>query len=78
MDKTPTKILVIEDADALRKDIIEMLTFEGFEVTGASDGLEGIRSARANRPDLIICDIMMPQMDAVSYTHLTLPTNREV
>jgi len=63
MDNTPTRILVIEDADALRKDIIEMLTFEGFEVTGASDGLEGVRSARAKRPDLIICDIMMPQMD---------------
>ena len=53
MDTTPTKILVIEDADALRKDIIEMLTFEGFEVSGASDGLEGVRSARANRPDLL-------------------------
>ncbi|MBI1278155.1 MAG: response regulator [Anaerolineaceae bacterium] len=63
MDNTPTRILVIEDADALRKDIIEMLTFEGFEVTGAPDGLEGVRSARAKRPDLIICDIMMPQMD---------------
>jgi two-component system sensor histidine kinase/response regulator len=63
MDNTPTKILVIEDADALRNDIIEMLTFEGFEVSGASDGLEGVRSARTTRPDLIICDIMMPQMD---------------
>jgi len=63
MDNTPTRILVIEDADALRKDIIEMLSFEGFEVTGAADGLEGVRSARAKRPDLIICDIMMPQMD---------------
>ena len=59
----PAKILVIEDADALRKDIIEMLTFEGFDVTGAADGLEGVRRARENRPDLIICDIMMPQMD---------------
>lgn len=58
-----TKILVIEDAEALRKDIIEMLTFEGFEVSGAADGIEGVASARANHPDLIICDIMMPQMD---------------
>ncbi len=63
MDNTPTRILVIEDADALRKDIIEMLSFEGFEVTGAPDGLEGVRTARAKLPDLIICDIMMPLMD---------------
>lgn len=58
-----TKILVIEDADALRKDVLEMLVYEGFEVEGASDGVEGVRRARQFRPDLIICDIMMPQMD---------------
>ncbi len=33
--KTPKKILVVEDEESLRKDIIDMLSFEGFEVTGA-------------------------------------------
>lgn len=57
------KILVVEDAHALRKDIMEMLRFEGFEVTGAENGLVGLEAARAQFPDLIICDIMMPELD---------------
>jgi signal transduction histidine kinase len=57
------KILVVEDAHALRKDIMEMLRFEGFEVIGAENGLVGLNAARTHLPDLIICDIMMPELD---------------
>jgi two-component system, sensor histidine kinase and response regulator len=57
------KILVIEDAEPLRNDILEMLTFEGFEVRGAENGLVGVQAAREYRPDLIVCDIMMPELD---------------
>jgi two-component system, sensor histidine kinase and response regulator len=57
------RILVVEDAHSLRRDILEMLTFEGYEVTGAEDGLVGVQRARELLPDLIICDIMMPHMD---------------
>jgi signal transduction histidine kinase len=57
------KILVIEDAQSLRRDIIEMLSFEGFMVEGAENGVVGIARAREYLPDLIICDIMMPAMD---------------
>jgi len=57
------KILVVEDAKALRRDIIEMLGYEGYQVEGAENGQEGIERARNYRPDLIICDIMMPVMD---------------
>ncbi|MFO7322443.1 MAG: response regulator, partial [Chloroflexota bacterium] len=57
------KILVIEDAQSLRRDIVEMLSFEGYEVVGAEDGLVGIERAREEMPDLIICDIMMPGRD---------------
>jgi signal transduction histidine kinase len=60
---SPTRILVIEDADALRKDVLEMLYYEGYEVYGASNGIEGVALARQCAPDLIICDIMMPEMD---------------
>jgi DNA-binding response OmpR family regulator len=60
---SPTRILVIEDADALRKDVLEMLYYEGYEVFGASNGVEGVTLARQCSPDLIICDIMMPEMD---------------
>jgi CheY-like chemotaxis protein len=58
-----TKILVIEDEHSLRKDIMEMLSFEGYALVGAENGLVGIQEARKHLPDLIICDIMMPELD---------------
>jgi len=58
-----TKILVIEDEHSLRKDIMEMLSFEGYTMLGAENGLVGIEEARKHLPDLIVCDIMMPELD---------------
>lgn len=57
------KILVIEDENALRKDIIEMLNYEGYQMIGAENGAVGVEKAREHLPDLIICDIMMPELD---------------
>ncbi len=57
------KILIIEDAEPLRNDIIEMLTYEGFTVAGAENGATGVEAAKSMRPDLIVCDIMMPELD---------------
>lgn len=58
-----SKVLVIEDSDALRKDITEMLSFEGFDVQEAANGRIGVQMAREYNPNLIICDIMMPELD---------------
>jgi two-component system sensor histidine kinase/response regulator len=58
-----TKILVIEDMHHLRNDVVEMLTYEGFDVRGAENGRVGVDLAREFHPDLIICDIMMPELD---------------
>jgi diguanylate cyclase len=58
-----TKILVIEDMDTLREEIIETLSFEGFETLGAADGEIGVEIAKTYLPNLIICDIMMPKLD---------------
>ncbi len=57
------QILVVEDAHSLRRDIVEMLGFEGYDVIDAENGLKGLERARESHPDLIICDIMMPVMD---------------
>ncbi len=60
----PTKkILVVEDEQSLRQDIMEMLTYEGFAVVGAENGRAGIAEAQKHLPDLIICDIMMPEIN---------------
>jgi CheY-like chemotaxis protein len=58
-----TKILVIEDEESLRLEIIEGLSYEGYEVLGAADGVEGVNCAVASQPDLIVCDISMPRLD---------------
>lgn len=57
---TKKKILVIEDVHYLRNDVMEMLRFEGYDVAGAENGMIGIDLALQYKPDLIICDIMMP------------------
>jgi two-component system response regulator NreC len=56
-------ILVIEDEPPVLDNILEMLSFEGFEAVGANNGPLGIQLVREILPDLIICDIMMPEMD---------------
>ena len=57
------KILVIEDNDDLREDILETLELIGYEVLGAENGRVGIELVLAEMPDLIVCDIMMPVMN---------------
>lgn len=57
------KILVIEDELILRDEIVEWLTLEGYAALSASDGRAGIEAALQYVPDLIICDILMPQSD---------------
>jgi len=57
------KILVIEDTESLLEETLDILKFEGFEPIGASNGKEGLEKAKKYNPDLIICDIMMPEMD---------------
>lgn len=60
MDK---KILIIEDEKAIQKILSEPLTFAGYKVTTASDGLEGINTFHAQAFDLILLDIMLPKID---------------
>jgi len=57
-----TKILVIDDEQPLLEEVSESLTFEGYEVITAQDGLIGVALAKKERPDLIICDVMMPNL----------------
>ncbi len=57
------KILVIEDEKFVRENVIELLKAEGFQPIEALNGLIGLEMARQSRPDLIICDIIMPELD---------------
>jgi len=57
------KILVIEDEASIRENILELLEAENFEALGAANGKVGIKMAIAQMPDLILCDMMMPEID---------------
>lgn len=57
------RILVIEDQAPMRRNIALMLEMEGFEVFTAANGRTGVEVALEKRPDLVICDVMMPELD---------------
>ena len=57
------KILVIEDEEFIRENLIELLEIEGFEAIGAENGFVGVSLAKQCQPDLILCDVMMPELD---------------
>jgi len=57
------KILVIEDQPQMRRNLATILEMEGFKVLIGEDGRAGIEQARMSKPDLIICDVMMPELD---------------
>src|SRR5215470_6109839 len=57
------KILVVEDDADSRELLATVLEIEGFDVITAEDGRSGIKEAEAGRPDLIITDINMPELD---------------
>ncbi len=54
-------IIVIENEDFVRENILELLDAEGFIAVGARDGREGIALVENHRPDLILCDVLMPE-----------------
>lgn len=57
------KILMIEDEVQNREIFLECLRAEGFEAIGAENGLVGVQQVQAHLPDLVLCDIVMPQLD---------------
>lgn len=63
-------LLIIEDNEELRENTAEILDLAGYEVIQASNGKEGITIAQERVPDLIICDIMMPELDGYGTLHI--------
>ncbi len=78
MDKK--KILVVEDEAPLLNALCDKLNKENFEALGARNGLEGLEMIKANKPDLIIMDVVMPVMDGLTmlYNLKTEPELKEI
>ncbi|MEO5917648.1 MAG: response regulator transcription factor [Luteolibacter sp.] len=56
-------ILIIEDQPDMRRNVATILKMENYAVLVAENGLEGLAIARDEKPDLILCDVMMPELD---------------
>ncbi len=56
-------VLVIEDEEAIRSNIVELLEIEGYRTLEAENGRAGVQAAREHLPGLIISDVMMPELD---------------
>ncbi|MEL6653002.1 MAG: response regulator, partial [Bacteroidota bacterium] len=56
-------ILLIEDNPEIRHSMAEILTLSGYQILKADNGLTGVKMAKDHLPDLIVCDVMMPDLD---------------
>ncbi|NCJ05077.1 response regulator [Synechococcales cyanobacterium C] len=65
-----TKILVIEDESSVRANLLELLDAEEYDAVGAENGMIGVMWALEHLPDLIICDVMMPEFDGYEVLRL--------
>ncbi len=70
MPPAAKRILIIEDEPTLVATLRYNLERDGYQVTSASDGAEGVAAARAQRPDLVLLDLMLPTMDGFEVCRL--------
>jgi two-component system alkaline phosphatase synthesis response regulator PhoP len=57
------RILVVEDEEAIRNGLLDVLVYHGYDVDFAEEGLDGLKKARSGQYDLILLDVMLPGMD---------------
>ncbi|MGX5817849.1 response regulator [Chitinophaga lutea] len=63
-------ILVVDDHPGIRENVAEMLTLAGYQAIEAENGKQAVEMAKEQRPDLIVCDIMMPELDGYGVLHM--------
>jgi len=63
------RILIIEDEPEMRRNIAMLLRYQDYEPIEAENGRKGIEAARREKPDLVLCDVMMPELDGHGVLH---------
>lgn len=71
-------ILIIDDEKSIRKTLTEILSYEGYKVEEAADGLEGFKMFQAKQYDAVLCDIKMPKMDGLEFLEKAREVNQDV
>ncbi|GIH08220.1 DNA-binding response regulator [Rhizocola hellebori] len=64
-DGSPMRVLVVDDEPTLAELLAMALRYEGWEVRSAADGLSAVRTAREFRPDAVVLDMMLPDIDGL-------------
>ena len=70
-DGTPIRVVVVDDEDALSDLLTMALRYEGWEVRAAATGQEALRAIREHKPDVVVLDIMLPDLDGIEVLFLT-------
>ena len=71
-------ILIIDDEKSIRKTLTEILTYEGYKVDEAADGMEGFKMFQAKSYDAVLCDIKMPKMDGLEFLEKAREVNGDI
>ena len=71
-------VLVVDDDEMMRSFINELLLIHDFKVTEADNGKSGLKEFRENTPDLVITDIIMPEMEGISFIRELRSHNKEI
>lgn len=75
---TGKHILVVDDDDMMRAFVKELLEINDFKITEASNGKAGLKKFRENTPDLVITDIIMPEMEGISLIRELRSHNKDI
>jgi CheY-like chemotaxis protein len=71
-------ILVVDDDEMMRSFIKELLQIHDYKITEAANGKAGLKKFRENTPDLVITDIIMPEMEGISFIRELRAHNKEI
>jgi DNA-binding response OmpR family regulator len=70
-----TKLLIIEDEKITRRSLTDILTTEGYDVTAAEDGEEGLKLFFSERPDIVITDLRLPKLSGIDILTRVMETD---
>ena len=74
----PKHILVVDDDEMMRAFVKELLKINDFKITEAANGKLGLKEFRDNTPDLVITDIIMPEMEGISFIRELRSHNKDI
>lgn len=76
--KTTKHILVVDDDEMLRTFVKELLSAHQYVITEAANGKDGLKQFRDDTPDLVITDIIMPEMEGITFIRALRDINKDI